>query len=309
MQKLLFVILCAGIVGCTTGTTELTTQQKEEMQGKVEQFVESYIGYYESVNVNKFMNCFSKDALLMIHNKPGTLEEIEANLTKVKDHKDKNKDYSISCEVEILDVVIQTSYLASVSFYTHTLVNNKWRYKEGETLLLKKVNNNWKIAVAHMSSEVNPMIFGVNVNDDLKSYEINTYKRFRRAKYHLYLFMIEGISQAKANGLSPEQYGKQMGERFAPGWNKDEGTKGFVKGYLVNLQAISDNVEVLELDSTILKARIDLLPKDVYTEDVTEDDFLQYMNSMSVVIGDYLWSNVHLKREGDYIFVTIDQKK
>lgn len=309
MKNLILVLCLACVAACSNGPTQLSSKQKSELETSVKNFVKEYVSYFEQANAQEFMNCFSQDAILLVHNKASTYEEIQENIKNLAKKKEKNEEFNLKCNVEILDVLVQSPTQAIVSFFTYSEFNEKWKYKEGETHNLELRDGKWKIVMAHMSSENKTIEFNGSVADEFKNYSINDISKHRIAKYHGYLFMVESISLAKKSGMTAEEYGTVMGKRFAPHWDKSKGTPGFIEGYLRNLQAFSNNIVVQKLDSTHLKAIYDGVPEYVLTKEVSEDDVLKYMNSMSNEIADYMWANIDIKKEGENTIITIDEKK
>lgn len=57
-----------------------------------------------------------------------------------------------------------------------------------------------------------------------------------RTLFQLYSTLAAGISFAKAHGVTPYEYGKYMGNLFAPSWGAGNDYEAFVKGSIFNIE-------------------------------------------------------------------------
>jgi hypothetical protein len=70
-----------------------------------------------------------------------------------------------------------------------------------------------------------------------------------RALSQFYACMAAGINFAKSHGVTPYEYGKYLGNLFAPSWGAGNDFEGFVKGSIYNLESfrhISDAALVVK---------------------------------------------------------------
>jgi hypothetical protein len=91
------------------------------------------------------------------------------------------------------------------------------------------------VSVAFMFSLYAQEKYTVQVRTDLEKYIT--------VKSQFYSFMNAGISFAKSKGVSPFEYGKYVGNLFAPSWNQEIGFEGFVRSVIRTWESMKTDTE------------------------------------------------------------------
>lgn len=141
----------------------------------------------------------------------------------------------------------------------------------------------------------------------------------QKHNYTIFQFWVmhaAGINFAKAQGTSPYDYGKHIGNLFAPSWNKETGFDGFVNGLIYNWETFKSDedgpMKIKENDDgsvTIeypIKAWKKFLP-----EGNSYASFHESMESIRGIIetiADYLGCTIAQEISQESILFTIDEK-
>ena len=141
-------------------------------------------------------------------------------------------------------------------------------------------------------------------------------QKWQRAKNNLDLFMIAGISYVKSQGKPVADFGKYLGELFAPNWEeaKGKGVWGFVEGIYRNWQVLRGfNLRLQYVSKTSIEAKIQGIGEaslKTWTESgVTKEDYFRFYGQLMVTITDYLGLEYKQEVEEDWIYFTVTEKK
>ena len=141
-------------------------------------------------------------------------------------------------------------------------------------------------------------------------------QKWQRATNDLNLFIIAGISYVKSQGKPVADFGKYLGELFAPNWEevKGKGVWGFVEGIYRNWQVLRGfNMRLLSITKTSIEAKIQDIGEaslETWTESgVTKEDYFRFYGQLMVTITDYLGLEYKQEVEEDWIYFTVTEKK
>jgi hypothetical protein len=129
-------------------------------------------------------------------------------------------------------------------------------------------------------------------------------------------FYAAGINFVKSQGTSPYEYGKYIGNLFAPSWNKENGFEGLVNGTIFiweNFRTDADGpIAIKEKDdgSVIIK-----LPVDTWKKYLPEGnpyasfkDAMECMQGIMEPIADHMGSSFNQEVTEDSIIYTFKKK-
>ena len=131
----------------------------------------------------------------------------------------------------------------------------------------------------------------------------------------LNLFIIAGISYVKSQGKPVTDFGKYLGELFAPSWEeaKGRGAWGFVEGICKNWQIFRGfNIQLQYASKTTIEAKIKGIGEsslETWTEaGVMKEDYFHFYEQLMVTITDYLGLEYKQEVEEDWICFTVTEK-
>lgn len=125
-----------------------------------------------------------------------------------------------------------------------------------------------------------------------------------------------GINFAKSQDISPYDYGKYIGNLFAPGWNKENGFDGFVNGMIFNWENFKTDAD----GPMVIKEKDDgsviiILPVTAFEKYLPEGnayasfiDAMDCMQGMLEPIADYLGCAVNQEVTEESIIHTFKKK-
>lgn len=138
-------------------------------------------------------------------------------------------------------------------------------------------------------------------------------QNWTRASSLMYAEAVGGFAIAKTRGLSAEEYGRVLGDRFAPGWGQRDGGSAirYARGIQNNLRAMTGTtIQVLEASDTLVTMRV--TPgwrsffgpsKQVYG--VTLEEYETIHGTFQDRIARYLGLRYAQRNEGEYVVMTI----
>jgi len=137
-----------------------------------------------------------------------------------------------------------------------------------------------------------------------------------RAVWHMDLYVCTGIAYAKSLGKTAEDYGKFVGKQFAPTWKglKGQGIAPVIRLVSGHWQIYKNGkCEILSESETSVTVRMNR-PYLVYFKDgeligVTVEEYESFLEQIGLVIVNYLGLEYEKKIEGDWVVVTISEKK
>lgn len=74
--------------------------------------------------------------------------------------------------------------------------------------------------------------------------ERTTEQKHQRTLSQTWVMFAAGINFAKSQGTSPYEYGKYIGNLFAPSWNKENGFDGLVRGTIFNTENFRTDADI-----------------------------------------------------------------
>jgi len=119
-------------------------------------------------------------------------------------------------------------------------------------------------------------------------------------------------------GKTPEEYGRFVGELFAPSWEdtreKKPGPEYFAKFYYSHMSAYPDfEMDVLEVDSDSVRFKHNRPYRSYFENEdmfgVTIDEYEAFMKASNEPISGYLNMNIELELDGDWMVVTMTRKQ
>lgn len=137
-------------------------------------------------------------------------------------------------------------------------------------------------------------------------------------RWHSDLYICTGIAYAKKMGKTPEEYGRFVGELFAPSWEdtreKKPGPEYFAKFYYSHMSAYPDfEMDVLEVDSDSVRFKHNRPYRSYFENEdmfgVTIDEYEAFMKASNEPISGYLNMNIELELDGDWMVVTMTRKQ
>jgi len=159
-------------------------------------------------------------------------------------------------------------------------------------------------------------IFAQEKEQKIELPQLTLEQKWDRAIYNLTSFWIAGIAYAKSQGKTAADFGKYVGELFAPEWEgaKGKGVQRFIQGMCWNWQIFKDfKMEILSESKTSFEAKIKGFAEGAvkaWTEPgVTIEDYFRCYEQLMVAITDYLGLEYKQKVEGDWIYFTVTEKK
>ena len=138
-------------------------------------------------------------------------------------------------------------------------------------------------------------------------------QNWARASALMYAEAIGGFAFAKTRGASAEEYGRVIGDVFAPGWGqRDAGSAvRYARGIQNNFRAMSGTtVDVLEAGDTLVTMRVKRGWRSYFgpsqaVYNVTLDEYETIHGTFLDRIARYLGLGYAQRIEGDYVVITI----
>jgi len=146
--------------------------------------------------------------------------------------------------------------------------------------------------------------------------EISVDKKLSRTYFQTWAMLAVSVDFAKSQGVMPYEYGKSIGEKFAPSWDKEAGFEGFVEGMIYNWECFKVDADgpmlVKEKDDGTIQIIYPIqIWKKYFPEAISYATFKEVMTCMQGMleeIADYLSSEVKLKLTDESIIYEISKK-
>lgn len=140
-------------------------------------------------------------------------------------------------------------------------------------------------------------------------------------RHQALLYQITGaftgaLNIAKQNGISAEDFGRQLGQLYKHSWNKEAGVAGYIRGMLFNSVSFSyapADVEIISQSNTSIeykwKMGSELVFKDGQLFGTSLDDFYAFFYGVMDPISEYLGATYEQKRlEDGWLLVAIRKR-
>jgi hypothetical protein len=145
--------------------------------------------------------------------------------------------------------------------------------------------------------------------------ELDLEQKWKRAESNLIYFIVCGITFAKANGFTPEEYGTHTGEVAAPGWGqRHKGEVAYlVRGISRNKQQFSNfQMEILSESDTAIKAKMkgfgEIKIGNRLRHEISSEDYIRFFGKKWEVIADHLELVYEQEIEGEWLNFTVSKK-
>jgi len=140
--------------------------------------------------------------------------------------------------------------------------------------------------------------------------------KLNRASRHMDLYICTAIAYAKSLGKTAEDYGKFVGEKFAPSWEgaKGQGVAPVIRTWSGHWQIYENGkFEIVSESETSVTAKMNR-PYSAYFKDgdlfgVTMNDYETFLERIGMAIANYLGLKYEQKVEGDNLIATISEQK
>jgi hypothetical protein len=124
-----------------------------------------------------------------------------------------------------------------------------------------------------------------------------------------------GISFAKAHGVTPYEYGKYIGNLFAPTWGQGNNFEGYVKGAIYNMSFLCPSDAGLVVkeneDGSVSIRTDDSIWHKFFPEGqgfASYDEFIEYMRGINEPIADHMGATITIKRQDTQLVFTLKKK-
>jgi len=158
------------------------------------------------------------------------------------------------------------------------------------------------------------LAFGfVNAQEKFTVPELTTGQQTEVLYQHVIAYAVTGISFAKSQHVSPMEYGKFIGEKFAVFWNPDDGFPMLVNRMMYILSGLhpGNEMQIIEQNKnsiTFKMKNVDLSFRDGPMFDVTYQDFLDCSQGIVSVIANRMGATFSYKTTEDGWYVIIFSK-
>lgn len=131
---------------------------------------------------------------------------------------------------------------------------------------------------------------------------------------HVIAYAATGITFAKTKGVSPEEYGKYIGEQFKPFWEPEQGFPAFANTTMFILKGMhpANDMQILEQNENMVRFKmknVDAMFQMGPAYGITYAEFLECSNGILTTLADYMQSGFlqETTKDGWYI-ATISKK-
>ncbi|MFX0197847.1 MAG: hypothetical protein ACFFCW_17130 [Candidatus Hodarchaeota archaeon] len=140
-------------------------------------------------------------------------------------------------------------------------------------------------------------------------------QKLDRAVVNVTAYVIGGIAFAKSLEKTPEDYGKFIGDMFAPSWEgiKGKGITRFIEGMSRNFQSdVNCQWEILSESDKSVKVKMnrfgDAIVKASAEMGVTTEEYDRCLGKVMEAIANYLGFDFKQELKGDWIVFTVSEK-
>jgi hypothetical protein len=144
--------------------------------------------------------------------------------------------------------------------------------------------------------------------------ELSSEQKLEVRYNHVISYCVTGISFAKSQNVSAEDYGRYIGKLFIPFWNKEDGFPAFTGGIMYILAGLhpANDMEIIEQESNKIKFKLKNVTM-VFSEGpflgVTAEEFLDCSYGIISELAEYM--NVdftHKMNDEGWYIVTLAAK-
>lgn len=130
---------------------------------------------------------------------------------------------------------------------------------------------------------------------------------------HVIAYCATGITFAKTKGVSPEEYGKYIGEQFKPFWNPEQGFPMFTGTIMFILKGMHPNneMEILEQNEKLIRFKmknVDAMFQMGPAYGVTYKEFLECSEGVLSTLANHMKTSFEQKVNGPWYEVTLKAK-
>ncbi|WP_346856823.1 hypothetical protein [uncultured Draconibacterium sp.] len=131
---------------------------------------------------------------------------------------------------------------------------------------------------------------------------------------HVVAYFAAGVTFAKTQDVSVEEYGQYIGEQFKAFWNPEAGFEFFVNQIMFILKGVNpySEMKILEQNDKMIRfqmANLDLLFKQGPMYGITFDEFLSCSEALLLTLADYMKvSFVQTVNDEGFYVVTLKAK-
>jgi len=139
-------------------------------------------------------------------------------------------------------------------------------------------------------------------------------QKWGRSVMNLTVMNIASIAYAKSKGETPGDMGKFVGELVSPSWEGVKGMKPFIRAMYRNWQMFKNfQMEILSESETSFIAKIkgfgEGFVKAQENYGVTVEEYLQFFEQIGAAISKSIGLEYKQKVEGDWVIITVTEKK
>ena len=117
-------------------------------------------------------------------------------------------------------------------------------------------------------------------------------EKFDAAKAHMYRHICSAIVEAKAGGMTPEEFGKKLGRQWIPVWDNNPEFEQLVNFSIWSWAALSDEVKILEQSTEKVVVLVPSLSREMEEAPILEsfsiEDLVAYFDGMMSEIATHL---------------------
>ncbi|WP_297099879.1 hypothetical protein [uncultured Draconibacterium sp.] len=127
---------------------------------------------------------------------------------------------------------------------------------------------------------------------------------------HVYAYFAAGLSMAKEKGVSPEAYGKYIGEQFQVFWDPEAGFPFFVNQIMFILQGVNpySEMEIKEQNAKMIRftmSNMNMLFKQGPAYGITYNEFLACSDGLMKAVANHMKANFSYKDTDGLYEVTL----
>jgi hypothetical protein len=142
-------------------------------------------------------------------------------------------------------------------------------------------------------------------------------QKHSRMVYQYWALTAGGINFAKSHGVTPYDYGKYVGNMFAPSWGAGNNFEAYVKGMIANWESMrlaTDPGFVVkeEKDGSVIVSANEKILHRYFPEGKgysTFNEFIEYFRGVGDPIADYMGAKVQLEIKDTLIIFTMRKKQ
>jgi hypothetical protein len=132
-----------------------------------------------------------------------------------------------------------------------------------------------------------------------------------RAVSQAWVMAAAGMNYAKTKGTSPYEYGKYLGNLFAPSWGQGDNFDTYVRGSIFNLESFRDNTDTpLQIkenpDGSVSIVTADRMFHKYFPEGspfASYSEFLEFIKGLNEPIANYMGGTMTMEnRDGLLVF-------